>query len=70
MNSYPDIKQTINGVEDLDLNKIYSYADYFSWQFEERFERRFSKTKPKLLTKKDYILCWKEKVSIIYLLNP
>jgi len=23
---------------DLDLNKVYSYADYFKWQFEERVE--------------------------------
>ncbi len=23
---------------DLDLNKLYSYADYFNWQFEERVE--------------------------------
>ncbi len=23
---------------DLDLNKIYSYADYFKWQFEDRVE--------------------------------
>ena len=25
-------------LEDLDLNKIYTYADYFSWKFEERVE--------------------------------
>ena len=23
---------------DLDINKIYSYADYFKWKFEERVE--------------------------------
>ena len=23
---------------DLDLNKLYTYADYYKWQFEERVE--------------------------------
>ena len=34
---------------DLDLNKIYSYADYFKWQMEERVELirgRIFKTSP------------------------
>jgi hypothetical protein len=25
-------------LSDLDLNKVYTYADYFKWQFEERVE--------------------------------
>jgi len=25
-------------IHDLDLNKVYTYADYFKWQFEERVE--------------------------------
>ena len=28
----------ITDIENLDLNKIYSYADYLKWQFSERVE--------------------------------
>ena len=29
---------TIDSIDDLDLSKSYTYADYYSWRFEERLE--------------------------------
>jgi len=28
----------MNGIDDLDFSKTYTYADYYSWRFEERLE--------------------------------
>jgi len=33
-----DDKQSISKVSDIDMSGTYSYADYFSWKFEGRFE--------------------------------
>lgn len=30
--------ETITNINQLDLNKIYSYSDYLLWKFEERVE--------------------------------
>ncbi len=36
----------MNSIDDLDFSKTYTYADYYSWRFEERVELFKGKVNP------------------------